>query len=157
MIGGYGEYSRDKRREDDIAVRGEVSRAAARLRSHLENIHDEAYRQGDRELAKVATGAIQDVDALCDLVDKAHVGGEFPFFAIQKSISKSTIKKLIKHDHGTLDMVRGAVRKSNEAEEAMAGGDNQSAMEMTLSCRRSISSCQGHFTERLSVMRKVKK
>ena len=52
IVGGYGAYKRDKRRETDIAVKEEILRCADRVRTHVENVHDDAYRDGNVRLAK---------------------------------------------------------------------------------------------------------
>ena len=35
IVGGYGAYQRDKRRETDIAVKEEILRGADRVRTHV--------------------------------------------------------------------------------------------------------------------------
>ncbi len=97
LLGGYGAYSREKRRETDVAVREEVARAATRVRNHLNNVHDAAYRSKDIELAGACSRAIEEVDGLRNEVELAATGGEHPFFSLQKSASKKTINNLIKH------------------------------------------------------------
>ena len=47
IVGGYSAYQRDKRRETDVAVKEEILRCADRVRTHVENVHDDAYRDGN--------------------------------------------------------------------------------------------------------------
>lgn len=153
FIGGYGAYSRERKREDDVAVREEVSRAATRARNHLNNVHDAAYRAKNSEITSACARAIEEVDALKNDVEKAATGGEHPFFSIQKSASKSIIKKLIKHDHDTLTMLKKAVNKSNEIEQDNATGTLENSMARIAECQQLISSCRGHFSERSAVLK----
>jgi hypothetical protein len=153
LLGGYGAYSREKRRETDVAVREEVGRAANRVRNHLNNVHDSAYRADDTALAAACSRAIEEVDALRNDVDKAATGGEHPFFSLQKSASRRTINKLIKHDHDTLQMVTKAVNSSNEMEKTFA--EDGECLEELLRCQQLVSSCRGHFSERSKVLRKI--
>ena len=120
MIGGYGVHRREQRREADVAVREEVARASGRVRNHLNNVHDSAYRAGDTELAQECALALEEVDALRNDVELAATGADHPFFSRQKGVSKRTINRLIKHDHATLEMVRKAVNASNDLEKAYA-------------------------------------
>lgn len=156
IIGGYGAYSREKKREDDVAVREEVSRAATRVRNHLNNVHDAAYRADDTELAAACARAIEEIDALKNDVEKAATGGEHPFFSLQKGASKSVIKKLVKHDHNTLTMLGKAVNKSNEVEVESASGEMENTVQEVAECQRLVSSCRGHFSERNSVLRGIR-
>ena len=64
IVGGYGAYQRDKRRETDIAVKEEILRCADRVRTHVENVHDDAYRDGNVRLAKACQSTIEEIDAL---------------------------------------------------------------------------------------------
>ncbi len=161
LIGGYGAYSRERRREDDVAVREEILRAANRIRHHLNNVHDAAYRDEESSLAGACARAIEEVDALKNDVDKAATGGEHPLFSLQKSPSKKTIGKLVTHDHFTLKMVTKAVRASNEVEVAAANSDEADGGEEGTSvkiaeCQRLVSSCRGHFSERNKILRNVR-
>lgn len=155
LLGGYGAYSREKRRETDVAVREEVARAATRVRNHLNNVHDAAYRNKDTELAAVCARAIEEVDVLRNEVELAATGGEHPFFSLQKSASKKSIKNLIKHDHDTLDMVTKAVNISNDLEAAHAEQDGEKCLTDVRKCQQLLSSCRGHFSARGRVLRKI--
>jgi len=153
IVGGYSAYQRDKRRETDVAVREEILRCADRVRNHVENVHDDAYRDGNVKLAKTCQSTIEEVDALRNDVNLGESGGEHPFFSKQTSASKKILGKLIKHDHDTLSMLVKAVNRSNDLEKAAAeGGDVIKALRET---RQLVSSVRGHFSERRSVLKNI--
>lgn len=153
ILGGYSAYGRDKRRETDVAVREEILRCADRARTHVENVHDGAYDDGDVKLAKACQQTIEEIDALRNDVNLGESGGEHPFFSRQISPSKRTLNKLIKHDHDTLTMLVKAVNRSNDLEKAAAGGGE--AIQAARETRQLVSSVRGHFSERRSVLRKI--
>ncbi|MBN17727.1 MAG: hypothetical protein VYC11_00260 [Candidatus Thermoplasmatota archaeon] len=153
IVGGYSAYQRDKRRETDVAVKEEILRCADRVRTHVENVHDDAYRDGDVKLAKTCQSTIEEIDALRNDVNLGETGGEHPFFSKQTSASKKILGKLIKHDHDTLTMLVKAVNRSNDLEKAAAeGGDVIKALRET---RQLVSSVRGHFSERRSVLKNI--
>ncbi len=99
IVGGYSAYQRDKRRETDVAIKEEILRCADRVRTHVENVHDDAYRDGNVKLAKACQSTIEEIDALRNDVNLGETGGEHPFFSKQTSASKKVLNQLIKHDH----------------------------------------------------------
>ncbi len=155
VIGGYGVHRREQRREADVAVREEVARASGRVRNHLNNVHDSAYRSGDTELALECALALEEVDALRSDVELAATGADHPFFSRQKGVSKRTINNLIKHDHNTLEMVRKAVNASNDMEKVHAEANGGATVEAVRKCQQLVSSCRGHFSERNGVLRGI--
>ena len=153
IVGGYGAYQRDKRRETDIAVKEEILRGADRVRTHVENVHDDAYRDGNVKLAKACQSTIEEIDALRNDVNLGETGGEHPFFSKQIGASKKVLNKLIKHDHETLTLLVKAVNRSNDLEKVAAEeGDVMKAVRET---RQIVSSVRGHFSERRAVLKKI--
>ncbi len=156
LLGGYGAFSREKRRETNVAVREEILRCGNRVRNHVENVHDSAYRDGGIKLARACAGAVEEVDALRNDVNVAETGGEHPFFSQQISVSKKTIDELISHDLRTLEMLVKAVNQSNELEKEHAASNTEAAITAAKECRQLVSSVRGHFSERRSVLRRIK-
>jgi hypothetical protein len=156
MLGGYGAYSREKRRETDVAVREEISRCAMRARNHLANVHDNAYRDGNTAIARACKLAMGDIDSLRNDVDHAETGGEHSRFSRHTKINKKTQNQLIKHDHDTLQMVSKAVNVSNDLEDAHAKGEGAEAcIQLARSTQQLVSSCRGHFSERRAVLKRL--
>jgi len=157
IVGGYGAYSREKRRETDVAVREELARAVNRIRRHLENVHDAALTSNSFTLVEACSRAIEECDALRNEVSLAETGCDHPFFSVQKGATKKTIGTLIRHDHATLKMVTKAVRSSNQAEKLKGRGAAELAVLESLNeVLQRISSCRGHFGERRAVLRNLK-
>ena len=153
IVGGYSAYQRDKRRETDVAVKEEILRCADRVRTHVENVHDDAYRDGNVKLAKACQSTIEEIDALRNDVNLGETGGEHPFFSKQITTSKKVLAKLIKHDHETITLLVKAVNRSNDLEKAAAeGGDAMKAVRET---RQMVSSVRGHFSERRAVLKGI--
>ena len=153
IVGGYGAYTRGKRRETDVAVKAEIVRCADRVRTHVENVHDDAYRDGNVKLAKACQSTIEEIDALRNDVNLGETGGEHPFFSKQTTASKKVLAKLIKHDHETITLLVKAVNRSNDLEKAAAeGGDAMKAVRET---RQLVSSVRGHFSERRAVLKGI--
>ena len=154
IVGGYGAYKRDKRRETDIAVKEEILRCADRVRTHVENVHDDAYRDGNVRLAKTCQSTIEEIDALRNDVNLGETGGEHPFFSKQTTASNKVLGKLIKHDHETLTILVKAVNRSNDLEKAAA--EEGEVMKAVRETRQLVSSVRGHFSERRAVLKKIK-
>ena len=153
IVGGYSAYKRDKRRETDIAVKEEILRCADRVRTHVENVHDDAYRKGDRTLAKACQSTIEEIDSLRNEVNLGETGGEHPFFSKQISTTKKILNQLIKHDHRTLTLLNKAVNQSNKLEQATG---EKAQMEAIQDTRQLVSSVRGHFSERRAVLKGIK-
>lgn len=154
IVGGYGAYSRERRRETDVAVKEEILRAAKRARNHLANIHDAAIRCGEVALARTCAAGIESADALANDVSVGELGGEHPFLSQQISVSRGTIGRLIEHDHETLTMLTRAVRASNRLE-ADWRKDADAARASALACTQLLASVRGHFSERRRVLRNI--
>jgi hypothetical protein len=153
ILGGYSAYKRDKRRETDIALKEEIMRCADRVRTHVENVHDDAYRDMNVKLAKACQSTIEEIDALRNEVNLGETGGEHPFFSKQITTSKKVLTKLIKHDHDTLTILVKAVNRSNDLEKAAA--ENGDAMQAVRETRQLVTSVRGHFSERRAVLKKI--
>ena len=153
IVGGYSAYKRDKRRETDIAVKEEILRCADRVRTHVENVHDDAFREGNRTLAKSCQSTIEEIDTLRNEVSLGETGGEHPFFSKQISTTKKVLDQLIKHDHRTLTLLIKAVNQSNELEQT--DGD-EGLMKSIHETRQLVSSVRGHFSERRAVLKGIK-
>ena len=153
IVGGYSAYKRDKRRETDIAVKEEILRCADRVRTHVENVHDDAFREGNRTLAKSCQSTIEEIDTLRNEVSLGETGGEHPFFSKQISTTKKVLDQLIKHDHRTLTLLIKAVNQSNELEQTV--GD-EGLMKSIHETRQLVSSVRGHFSERRAVLKGIK-
>jgi hypothetical protein len=153
IVGGYSAYQRDKRRETDVAVKEEILRCADRVRTHVENVHDDAYREGNVKLAKACQSTIEEIDALRNDVNLGETGAEHPFFSKQISASKKVLNQLIKHDHETITLLVKAVNRSNDLEKVAAEEGN--VMKAVRETRQLVSSVRGHFSERRSVLRKI--
>ena len=152
IVGGYSAYKRDKRRETDIAVKEEILRCADRVRTHVENVHDDAFRGGNRDLAKACQSSIEEIDALRNEVSLGETGGEHPFFSKQISTTKKVLDQLIEHDHRTLTLLIKAVNQSNELEQAVG---NEAVMRAIHETRQLDSSVRGHFSERRAVLKGI--
>ena len=154
IVGGYGAYTRGKRRETDVAVKAEIVRCADRVRTHVENVHDSAYSDGEVKLAKECAKTIEEIDPLPTAPNLAAPGGQHPFSFKQSRDNNIFFNKLIKHDHETLTILVKAVNMSNDLEKASAeGGDT---VQLVRSTRQLVSSVRGHFSERRAVLRKIK-
>ena len=153
IVGGYSAYKRDKRRETDIAVKEEILRCADRVRTHVENVHDDAFRKRNRTLAKACQSIIEEIDSLRNEVSLGETGGEHPFFSKQISTTKKILNQLIKHDHETLTLLVKAVNQSNRLERATSEKAQMAAIQET---RQLVSSVRGHFSERRAVLKGIK-
>ncbi|MDP6639884.1 MAG: hypothetical protein QF817_02320 [Candidatus Poseidoniaceae archaeon] len=158
VISGYSGYTKGKRKETDLIVRQEIIRASGRVQTHLTNVHDQSYRDGNIKVTRACKQVMEEVDQFRNEVDKAETGGEHPFFSNQKSASKSDLKKLIKHDHDVIEMVTKAVNIANSCEHAHAtGGEEGEVIRLARQCQQMISSCRGFFAARLSLLKGMKR
>ena len=158
---GYNGYTKGSRFENDKMVREEISRAAGRVRSHMQNIFDSQFKAGNLEIARAAKQCMEECDFLVEDVRKAIAGMEHAFLSGQRSPSNRDLKKLIKHDHEVIDMVTKAVNIANSAEQSIATGEGN-AQQMSLQSTQMITSCRGFFGARANVLaglkhKKVKK
>lgn len=158
---GYNGYTKGSRFENDKMVREEISRAAGRVRSHMQNIFDSQFKAGNLEIARAAKQCMEECDFLVEDVRKAIAGMEHAFLSGQRSPSNRDLKKLIKHDHEVIDMVTKAVNIANSAEQSIATGEGD-AQQMSLQSTQMITSCRGFFGARANVLaglkhKKVKK
>ncbi len=158
---GYNGYTKGSRFENDKMVREEISRAAGRVRSHMQNIFDSQFKAGNLEIARAAKQCMEECDFLVEDVRKAIAGMEHAFLSGQRSPSNRDLKKLIKHDHEVIDMVTKAVNIANSAEQSIATGEGN-AQQMSLQSTQMITSCRGFFGARANILaglkhKKVKK
>ena len=158
---GYNGYTKGSRYETDRMVREEIIRAAGRVRSHMQNVFDNEFKNGNMQTARSAKQCMEECDYLMEDVKKAVAGMEHAFLSGQRSPSNKDLKKLIQHDHDVIDMVTKAVNLSNSAEHAMARGQEETN-QITLQTKQMITSCRGFFGARANVLaglrqKKVKK
>ena len=153
ILTGYSGYTKGKRKEADKQIRAEIIRAAGRVRSHMLNVQDSSYRDGDMDSTRAAKACIQEIDGLIEDVDKAPVGMDHAFLSGQRSASNSDLKKLIKHDHDVIEMVTKAVNISNSAEHALATSkEDVSVKSLVRQCEQMVSSCRGFFSARQTIL-----
>ncbi|MBC8437664.1 MAG: hypothetical protein H8D82_00165 [Euryarchaeota archaeon] len=158
VISGYSGYTKDKRRETDLAVRHEIIRSTGRVQTHLSNVHDQSYRDGNLQITRSCKQAMEEIDQFRNEVEKAETGHDHPFFSTHKSISKSDLKKLIKHDHDVIEMVTKAVNIANSCEHAHSSGSEiADVVKFARQSQQMISSCRGFFNARSSILKGMKR
>lgn len=151
VLTGYSGYTREKRQEVDKMIRDEIIRAAGRVRSHLENIHESAYRDSNIKVARAAKQAMEECDTLINDVEKAPAGLKHAFLSGQRSIGNADLKKLIKHDHDVIEMVTKATNIANSAEHEHAS-DGEEVIRLCRQTTQMLSSCRGFFGARANIL-----
>ena len=152
VLTGYSGYTKGKRRDADKMIRDELIRASGRARSHLQNVHDHSFREDQLPVTMACRSCMQEIDAFIEDVNKAVTGMDHAFLSGQRSASNSDLKKLIKHDHDTIEMITKAVNISNSAEKTLQDGDFDMTKQLVFQCQQMISSCRGYFSERAVVL-----
>jgi hypothetical protein len=155
ILEGYHGYTKDKRIENDALVRGEIVRAAGRVRSHMQNIFDSEFKRDNMEQARAAKQCMEECDLLSEDVGKAPGGMEHAFLSGQRSPSKKDLKKLIKHDHDVIEMVTKATNIANSAEHSVAIDDGNT-LQFIKQTTQKISSCRGFFGARANILKGLK-
>tara|TARA_B100000767_G_scaffold52102_1_gene47632 strand:+ start:3400 stop:3936 length:537 start_codon:yes stop_codon:yes gene_type:complete len=158
---GYNGYTKGSRLENDKIVREEISRATTRVRSHMQNVFDLQFKEGNIDIARAAKKSMEECDYLIEDVDKAVSGMEHAFLSGQRSPSNKDLKKLIKHDHDVIEMVTKAVNLANSSEHSIATGEGN-PKQIIMQTTQMVSSCRGFFGARATVLaglrqKKVKK
>lgn len=151
VLTSYSGYTKEKRRETDKTIRNEIIRSCNRVRTHILNVQDNSFRDGNHACTQAAKSCIQEIDALIEDVSKAITGMDHSFLSGQRSASSSDLKKLIKHDHQVIEMVTKAVNLSNSAEHSVASGADD-AKAITRQCQQLISNCRGFFSSRVKIL-----
>ena len=152
VLTGYSGYTKGKRRDADKLIRDELIRASNRSRTHIQNIHDQSFRDDQLSITQSCRSCIQEIDAFIEDIDKAVTGMDHAFLSGQRSASNSDLKKLIIHDHDTIEMITKAVNISNSGEKTLQDGDYDMTKQLVLQCQQMISSCRGYFGERFTVL-----
>ncbi len=156
VLTGYSGYTKEKRREVDKMVREEIIRATGRVRSHLENIHESAYRDSNIKVARAAKQAMEEADELINDVEKAPAGLKHAFLSGQRSIANSDLKKLIKHDHDVIDMITKATNIANSAEHEHAS-DGDEVIKLCRQTTQMLSSSRGFFGARATILKGLRR
>lgn len=155
ILEGYHGYTKGSRIENDALVRGEIVRAAGRVRSHMQNIFDSEFKRDNMEQARAAKRCMEECDMLCEDVEKAPGGMDHAFLSGQRSPSKKDLKKLIKHDHDVIEMVTKATNIANSAEHSIAVEDDNT-LQFIMQTTQKISSCRGFFGARANILKGLK-
>ena len=71
---GYNGYTKGSRYETDRMVRDEIIRAAGRVRSHMQNVFDNEFKNGNMQTARSAKQCMEECDYLMEDVKKAVAG-----------------------------------------------------------------------------------
>ena len=87
---GYNGYTKGSRYETDRMVRDEIIRAAGRVRSHMQNVFDNEFNNGNMQTARSAKQCMEECDYLMEDVKKAVAGMEHAFLSGQRSPSTKT-------------------------------------------------------------------
>ena len=156
ILSGYNGYAKGSRIETDKMVRAELIRAVTRVRSHMQNIFQSQFREGDMSCARAAKQCIEECDYLCEDINKAIAGMEHAFLSGQRSPSNKDLKNLIKHDHNVVEMVTKAVNLANKAEDLIAKADDDSKQHI-LQTTQLIASCKGFFAARADILSGLRK
>ncbi|MBK54789.1 MAG: hypothetical protein CMB51_02560 [Euryarchaeota archaeon] len=156
ILSGYSGYAKGKRMEVDQLVREEIIRAGGRVRSHMQNIHDTAFREDKLQETRAAKQCMEECDMLTNDVEKSVSGMEHAFFSGQRSPSNADLKKLIKHDHDVIDMITKAVNLANSAEHILATGE-EDLLTVIRQTTQKMTSCRGFFGARNNVLNGLRK
>ncbi|RZD37850.1 MAG: hypothetical protein CXT71_07580 [Methanobacteriota archaeon] len=156
IMSGYSGYAKGIRIETDKMVRAELNRVVTRVRSHMQNIFDIQFKEGNMSLARAAKQCIEECDYLSEDIGKSIAGMEHAFLSGQRSPSNRDLKNLIKHDHDVIDMVIKAVNLANQAEDSISKSEDDSK-QYILQTTQKIASCKGFFAARATLLAGLKK
>jgi thiamine phosphate synthase YjbQ (UPF0047 family) len=153
VLSGYEGYTKGRRRDADLAIREEIKRCGTRVRNHLLNVHDSAFREKKIDISKAAKACCNTIDLLIEDIDKSPTGMTHAFFSGQRSASVSVLKKLIKHDHDVIEMMTKAVNISNSVEHAFSSDKTDDEVKSLIrQCEQMITSSRGYYGARSTVL-----
>ena len=153
VLAGYEGYTKGKRRTADRAIRDEIIRAARRTRAHIANIHDAAFLNSDLTMALVAKQCCTSIDALIEEVAKASSGLPNSFFSSHRAVTNGDLKRLIRHDHHAIMMVKKATNIANAAERELTQASEEGAVHgLVQRCQQMVTSATGFFSERTMLL-----
>ena len=69
VLTGYSGYTKGKRRDADKLIRDELIRASSRARTHIQNIHDQSFRDDQPSITQSCRSCMQEIDE----IGRAHV------------------------------------------------------------------------------------
>jgi hypothetical protein len=156
IMSGYSGYAKDSRIETDKMVRAELNRVVTRVRSHMQNIFEIQFKEGNMSVARAAKQCIEECDYFSEDIGKSIAGMEHAFLSGQRSPSNRDLKNLIKHDHDVIDMVIKAVNLANQAEDSISKSEDDSK-QYILQTTQKIASCKGFFAARATLLAGLKK
>ena len=156
IMSGYSGYAKGSRIETDKMVRAELNRVVTRVRSHMQNIFDIQFKEGNMSLARAAKQCIEECDYLSEDIGKSIAGMEHAFLSGQRSPSNKDLKNLIIHDRDVIDMVIKAVNIANQAEDSISKSEDDSK-QYVLQTTQKIASCKGFFAARATLLAGLKK
>lgn len=155
VLNGYNGYTKDSRFENDKMIREEISRAASRVRSHMQNIFDSKFKEGELSIARAAKQCMEECDYLIEDVNKSASGMKHAFLSGQRTPSNKDLKKLITHDHEVIEMITTAVNLANSSEHSIATGEGD-PKKIILQTTQKISSCRGFYGSRAKILSGLK-
>lgn len=153
ILGGYSGYKRGRRKEDDQAIRRKLIIQLDTLRDHTINIMED----GDLDTRIEAQKLIDMIDMFKNDIEITETGHKYPFFSIQRSITGSALKALIKYDKQIIDQLDNAKEAISVLEKALAQGEQESAVPGMRTIKRYLTDARGQFENRISIMKKVEK
>ncbi len=152
FIASYNSYRRDKRREDDLAVRRRLMDVAANIRAHLLNAMDNV----DWQVAAKIQETIDQVDVLNNELRIAETGHKYPFFSPQKSVKVKALKKLVEYDASLITGMEQAADAARQLEYAAARGDEAGAITTHAGLVRSnITRLREEFKKRIEFIKGI--
>jgi len=152
FITSYNSYRRDKRKEDDLAIRKRLIDVAGNIRSHLRN----AMEGVDWEVAARVQETIDRLDVFNNEIRVAETGHKYPFFSPQKSVKVKALKKLVEYDETLVTGMEQAAEAARQLEYAAARGDEASAITTNAGLVKShITRLQEEFKKRGEYIRGI--
>ena len=155
VLTGYNGYTKGSRFENDKIIREEISRASTRVRSHMQNIFDLQFKEGNMGLARAAKQCMEECDYLIEDVAKSASGMEHAFLSGQRSPSNKDLKKLIKHDHEVIEMVTKGINLANSSEYSIATSEGD-PKQLIMQTTQMLSSCRGFYGARAKILAGLK-
>ncbi len=147
---------RVKKKEDDVAVRMRIQQELKKVRTHILNIMEYSYEDGDEKGAESAKRLIDAVDTFSNNVQFSEVGHKYPFFSKQISAKRGDVKRLVRFDAEMINFLKNATLLSHKVENAVIEGNVEAFREIR-KIKNFVSSAEGKYEERFEFIKRLVK
>ncbi len=153
ILGAYYNYTRGKRKEDDVAVRRKLMAEMEKSRTNLQNVMESLYEKKEKTSTNSVKRCIDEIDMFRNEVDLSEMGHSYPFFSIQNTADENSVTKLVEYDKSLVLGLENVTKATMMLNNALLDGQQLDSASELKKVQQYISNYRNEYKDRKDYIR----